>query len=437
MASKPDINSHKNKTYSSEASGVLSDGTLPNDVVELQRELRAARQEIRELQRQLQESALHFEHQTHIARRFQSLFNPPTLPRIEGVNFCVKYQPCENVGGDIYDVFEMGNNCVGILVGDIAGSGLAAVLVTALTKMAFDTFRQNEYSPSVILEKVNAHLVRHTLGNQFLTAFLGVLDLETRRLKYVNAAHPAPILYSADRFELLDTDGLCCGMFEEPRLEEKEVQLKDGDHLLLFTRGLLDMAGASGKRYQDARLYHVLEGRRERPIGDIMRLIVDDFRDHLNGAVQTEDLTVVGLELTAVERKLHRIVIPSEPQQIHRVEEPILNALAARNYGERVSFGVRLALEEGVINAIKHGNRMDKARDVTITWSVDDNECVIRIEDEGGGFDPAAVPDPTLDGNIELPHGRGLVLMRAYMDEVAYNETGNCVVMKKKAPWAD
>src|SRR5208283_39742 len=99
------------------------------------------------------------------------------------------------------------NSCVGILVADASGNGLSATLATAVAKIAFDTFRQNEYSPKAIMERMNRQIARNTLDDQFLTAFLGILDLETLRFKFVNAAHPRPVLYGPDRFELLDTEG--------------------------------------------------------------------------------------------------------------------------------------------------------------------------------------------------------------------------------------
>jgi len=397
----------------------------------------ASRQEVERLSHELERQASRMEHQIAVARQFQSLFNPPALPEIDGVAFAVRYQPCRRVGGDLYDVFDMGNSCVGVLVADIAGYGLAATLVTAIARMAFDTFRQNEYSPRVIMEKVNAHVMRHTLSNQFLTAFLGVLDLETLRMKYVNAAHPCPIVCGPDRFELLDTDGLCCGMFENPHYGEKEISLRPEDRVVLFTRGLIDSFDPNGHPYKETRLHALVKDHHDAHVADLVTLVMEDFRKHVGEAEPTEDVTLLGLELTPRKAVEDRVVIPSEPQLLHRVENRILSRLEALNYGERALFGVRLALEEAVINAMKHGNKMDKAKKVAITCSVTDKECVISVEDEGEGFDPSAVPDPTEDSNLELPHGRGLVLMRAYMDEVKYNEKGNRVVMRKKAPWAD
>lgn len=377
------------------------------------------------------------EYQREVAREFQSRFLPPALPTFDGVRFAVKYLPCERVGGDFYDVFDMGNDCVGLLIADISGFGLAATLATAVAKMAFDTFRQNEYSPKVIIEKVNGQLAKATLGNQFVTAFLGVLDLGSLRLKYVNASHPSPVLCGKDRFEVLDAEGLCCGMFEESQCEEREVTLKPGDRILLYTRGLFSAPNAEGKLYESSRLHQFVRDRREASIEELVQGVGEDFLRHIGGQEQHDDVILVALDVLKRESKEERIIIRSDPQQLRRVESVILPRLEALNYGERAVFGVRLAIEEAVVNAMKHGNHMDKAKKVSITYSVDANECRISVEDEGEGFDPSAVPNPTTDENLELPHGRGLMLIHAYMDEVSHNEKGNCIMMCKRVPWAD
>ena len=90
-----------------------------------------------------------------------------------------------------------------------------------------------------------------------------------------------------------------------------------------------------------------------------------------------------------------------------------------------------LALEEALVNAIKHGNRMDSAKTVTVRYAVGAKRIVIEIQDQGPGFNPGSVPDPTLPENLENPSGRGLMLMRVYMDDVKHLGCGNCVRMTK------
>ena len=125
------------------------------------------------------------------------------------------------------------------------------------------------------------------------------------------------------------------------------------------------------------------------------------------------------------------LVIPSDPAEAQRFQDEIEKLLLSLNYGERDVFSIKLALEEALVNAIKHGNQMDRTKNVQITYQVLPHQFEIRITDEGPGFDPADVPDPTDVENLERPCGRGLMLMRHYMCEVAYNARGNSVHMRK------
>ncbi len=125
------------------------------------------------------------------------------------------------------------------------------------------------------------------------------------------------------------------------------------------------------------------------------------------------------------------LVIPSDPAEAHRVQEEIERLLRAHGAGEKEIFGIRLALEEALVNAIKHGNQMDRSKKVTISSVVHAERFEIHITDEGTGFDPGDVPDPTAVENIERPCGRGLMLMRHYMTEVSFGNGGNSVRMAK------
>jgi serine/threonine-protein kinase RsbW len=125
------------------------------------------------------------------------------------------------------------------------------------------------------------------------------------------------------------------------------------------------------------------------------------------------------------------ITIPSEPAAGQQVQERIISAMEARNFGAHEVFGMRLALEEGIVNAIKHGNGLDPSKSVFVLCEVDDERILVEIEDEGPGFDPGEVPDPTEEDNLEKPSGRGLMLMRAFMTRVEYHGRGNKVSLEK------
>jgi serine/threonine-protein kinase RsbW len=125
------------------------------------------------------------------------------------------------------------------------------------------------------------------------------------------------------------------------------------------------------------------------------------------------------------------LVIASDPAEARAVQEQIEQLLLARQAHDHDVFSIRLALEEALINAIKHGNQMDRSKKVKVSYRLLADRFEIAIADEGPGFDPGDVPDPTAIENLERPCGRGLMLMRHYMSEVQYNDLGNAVVMSK------
>lgn len=111
--------------------------------------------------------------------------------------------------------------------------------------------------------------------------------------------------------------------------------------------------------------------------------------------------------------------------------QQVLNQLELHEFGQRDIFDVHMALEEALVNAIKHGNKLDPNKRVRVTCQVSHERVRLQIEDQGEGFDPEEVPDPTAEENLDKPSGRGIMLMRSFMSSVAYSERGNCVTMTK------
>jgi serine/threonine-protein kinase RsbW len=123
--------------------------------------------------------------------------------------------------------------------------------------------------------------------------------------------------------------------------------------------------------------------------------------------------------------------VPSDTAATTPVIDALLSRLQDAQWNQRDIFGVHLAVEEALVNAIKHGNLEDPAKCVQVEYRLSDDRVEIRIADEGKGFDLAAVPDPTAADQLELPTGRGIMLMKSFMSEVEYNAVGNAVRMEK------
>jgi serine/threonine-protein kinase RsbW len=118
-------------------------------------------------------------------------------------------------------------------------------------------------------------------------------------------------------------------------------------------------------------------------------------------------------------------------EEVRQVQADIKEALQAHQYDDRDLFSIELALEEALVNAIKHGNQLDPSKRVYVRYEITADRFDIRIEDEGPGFNPCDVPDPTAPENLERPCGRGLLLIRNFMNDVQYHGRGNIVTMYK------
>ena len=123
--------------------------------------------------------------------------------------------------------------------------------------------------------------------------------------------------------------------------------------------------------------------------------------------------------------------IPSRTKAAEQIIDALLAQLEAEHWDSQVVFGVHLAVEEALVNAIKHGNKEDPSKSVRVLVQTCPDQLRVEIVDEGAGFDPGQVPDPTRPDLLNKPHGRGLMLMHSYMTHVEYRGRGNELVMEK------
>jgi serine/threonine-protein kinase RsbW len=126
-------------------------------------------------------------------------------------------------------------------------------------------------------------------------------------------------------------------------------------------------------------------------------------------------------------RETLRFIFPSDNSEARKAQDRVVAAIQERNYDADSLYAITIALQECVTNAIKHGNRFDRSKNVTLEAHISDNNVEIIVEDQGEGFVRKNIPDPLADENIERLHGRGLLLMEAYMNKVDYSNGGRRV----------
>lgn len=181
---------------------------------------------------------------------------------IGGMTFSHRYRSATEatrVGGDFYDLFDLGSGRVGVIIGDVSGKGLEAAALTSFVKTTIKTHAFDGSAPAAVMAKANDVLIRSLLKASFVTVFFGVLDTATGRLTYCSGGHPPGIVKGPSDVSVLPgTDSPVLGAFADMVFSQREVRLLPGDCLLLYTDGVTEARGPGGF-YGDERLLELVE----------------------------------------------------------------------------------------------------------------------------------------------------------------------------------
>ena len=188
------------------------------------------------------------------AREIQTSLVAAEASRHGPVSIHSRMQPAAEVGGDYYDVIDLGNGRLAFVVADVAGKGLPAALLMTLLRGSLRSLLSAGLRGTALMTALNTHLVANTPGNRMITCFYGELDPATGRLIYVNAGHNPPYLYDGDGRRTLDSTAVVLGMLDDMPFPEASAELRAGARLLLYTDGVTEAENRSGDQFGVERL---------------------------------------------------------------------------------------------------------------------------------------------------------------------------------------
>ncbi|HEY6927695.1 MAG TPA: SpoIIE family protein phosphatase [Steroidobacteraceae bacterium] len=188
---------------------------------------------------------------------------PREIPQVPGCEISAAWQPARVVGGDYYDVLQLGDGQVGLCIADAIGKGFPAALLMSNLQAAVRAAGAPTTQPGEFSARLNREVSSHLAPGKFITLFYGLLDAHRRRLTYTNAGHNAPILMRRDGSHVrLEGSGAALGVFAGWDYEQDEIDLASGDRLLLFTDGVTEAANPEGEEYGEERLLELVKENR-------------------------------------------------------------------------------------------------------------------------------------------------------------------------------
>ncbi|NMB77643.1 MAG: SpoIIE family protein phosphatase [Methanomicrobiales archaeon] len=229
-----------------------------------------------------------------VAADIQQAFLPKNLPDIPGYDLAAMSLPAREVGGDFYDVFLVRDGNHALVIADVSGKGVPASLFMALSRTAVRIVSRWERSARQVLEGSNTIFMEDSGSVSFVTAFYGILDSRQETFQYVNAGHNPPLLLHADgSLEELEPTGPVIGLVDEPGYEEREVRLRSGDVLVMYTDGVTEAIDSGEKMFGDDRLKEVIRRSAGLPASGMVAAIRTAVTTFCGDAPQFDDMTIL------------------------------------------------------------------------------------------------------------------------------------------------
>ena len=236
------------------------------------------------------------DHEIEIASQIQKNLLPKSLPNLPDVAVAGSTLSCHSVGGDCFDVIELGGGRHGFFVGDVSGKGISAALLATLLQGVFFTTAAMDISLPGVFSRVNQYLCERSGEDRYATVFYGILD-KMGRFEYVNAGHVPPLLKrKAGGLEGLGSANFPVGMFAEAEYQSARVQLEGGDFLVIYTDGVSEASNMQSELFEEARLRVIIEdfsGETVQQLGDAIR---EGMRVFTEGAAQSDDITILVIQ---------------------------------------------------------------------------------------------------------------------------------------------
>ncbi|MBR3133221.1 MAG: SpoIIE family protein phosphatase [Clostridia bacterium] len=363
----------------------------------------------------------------------------PPFPEHKEIDIYASMIPAKEVGGDFYDMFLIDDNHLAMVIADVSGKGIPAALFMMISKILIKNVTESSENIENAFNRVNNMLCDGNKIGLFVTAWAGVLDLETGVIEFVNAGHNPPLIYSnrTGTFEFLRTKpNMVLAGIEDTNYKKHEIRIEPEDRIFLYTDGVIEATNSANEMYGEERLSRFLNNSLNLSITDTIKELKNNIDKFVGKAEQFDDITMLGLKYRG---KNDNMVVNAEKEfnanmnELNNIQNFVNSKLEEANCDFKTITQVNLVVEEIFTNIAKYAYE-DREGTCKLKISFDGNKKVFdfTFEDSGMPFNPLEREDPniTLSAEDRDVGGLGIFIIKKTMDNVEYNYVDGKNVLK-------
>lgn len=347
----------------------------------------------------------------------------PCAPNYKELEVYATMDPAKEVGGDFYDFFDVDDNHFAILIADVSGKGVPAAMFMVIAKTLIKDKIQSGMSPTEAFDSVNKQLIQDNGAGMFVTARLGILEISTGILSYVNAGHNAPFVRRREGgFEPLPLrSGLVLAGRKKTKYKPLETRLDAGDSIFLYTDGVTEAMNVEHELYGDDRLKAVLDANAKVFCVDMLSAVRTDVDAFAGEEPQFDDITMLCLHVSGSYRET---TVPATVGSIPQATGFVNSCMSEYGVDQKNRTVLDIVVDE-ILSNIAQYSESDEA---IVGCCVYDEKVHLRFVDRGKPYDPtqSEIPDVTLAAKDRGVGGLGVFLSSRMTDSFTYEYINDC-----------
>ena len=379
-------------------------------------------QTVSTLKRYIAEAAARIDKELEFAKEIQYSALPsvfPPYPNRKDFEIYAHMITAKEVGGDFYDFYMLGDSTLAFMIADVSGKGIPAAMFMMQAKTIIKDLAESGLELPEVFATANKKLCENNDAGMFVTAWMGILDLKTGLLKFVNAGHNPPLVRQADgEFVYLKArSGMVLAGMDGVKYRLNELKLSPGDRIFLYTDGVTEATDENNRLYGEERLLETVNQNIVKNTQLLCEAVKDDVDRFVGDAPQFDDITMLSVELRYI-RSGNSITVIADDKSMILVSEFAKGLTEKLTVVPKIANKVSIAVDEIYSNIVNYSG----ADLAAISYEIKDGRLYMTFTDDGIPYNPikAEEPDVTLSAEERKIGGLGIFMVKKMTESMEY-----------------